>query len=823
MDFLTLRKKIIEKDFSRMNDMQFKAVVTTEGPLLVLAGAGSGKTTVLVNRIAYLVKYGNAYFDDNIPHYTEDDINEGMAYLRGEASHPGRVFSSRPAAPWEILAITFTNKAAGELKNRIAAILGEQSDVWAGTFHSVCAKILRFSGDRLGYTSSFTIYDTDDQKSVIKDILKTMKISEKELPVKLIAGEISRAKESFMGPSEYLSSAPSNHARELIAKVFAEYIKRLKNANAMDFDDLIINTVTLFEQNPDVLSKYSQRFRYIMVDEYQDTNYAQYRLISLLAGHHKNLCVVGDDDQSIYSFRGATIENILNFERQFPGAQVIRLEQNYRSTKTILRAANAIISNNRGRKGKELWTDREEDCDITVATLESEQGEARYVAERVLGDVADGAAFSSHAVLYRMNAQSNSIENVFARSGIPYRIIGGHRFFDRKEIKDVMSYLAVINNPADGVRLKRIINQPRRGIGDTSLAKAEEIASGLGISLFEVLKEAENYPALSRTAARAKEFCQLIDILREQAENVTLHELLELTLDKSGYMDMLRSEGDTSVERIENVNELLSSIVQYENDNSDAYENDNSDATLAGFLEEVALISDIDNYDENSDVVTLMTLHAAKGLEFDTVFLVGMEEDIFPGSQSIYGGEAAMEEERRLCYVGVTRARKKLYITNAYSRLLFGFTRRNRPSRFIAEIPGDCCTVKGYSPFSAGGSWEGSPDGSYGGFGDNGFAGRGYGQGAWADNGGYSRAKSGFGRSADGNFKIGGSSFKPASKPKSAPAKTYTVGSSVRHNVFGEGVILNATPMGGDTLLEISFEKVGTKKIMANFAKLEQL
>ena len=800
MDFKSLKKKIIKKDFSRMNDMQFEAVTNTQGAVLVLAGAGSGKTTVLVNRIAYLIKYGNAYLDDNMFTPSEAEMKQGEDYLNGFVAHPGQAFTSNPARPYEILAITFTNKAAGELKDRIAKILGGESDVWAGTFHSICAKILRISGSRLGYSSSFTIYDEQDQKRVVKDILKLKGISEKELSPKLIISEISRAKESFLTPEEYLNAAAFNYSRKKIAEVFTEYNEKLKQADAMDFDDLISNTVKLLEENEDILLKYAGKFKYVMVDEYQDTNHAQYRLVSLLSSVHKNICVVGDDDQSIYSFRGATIENILSFENQFTNAKVIRLEQNYRSTKTILKAANTLISNNKGRKGKELWTALEEDNIISVTTTDSAEGEGRYIAGKIADAVSAGKRFSDHAILYRMNAQSAAIENVLTRSGIPYRVIGGHRFFDRKEIKDVISYLAVINNNKDAVRLKRIINEPKRGIGDTSIGKAEQIADSLNLSLFEVLKTAEDYPALSRAAKKMQEFSKIIEDLTEAAKTLSLDKLLELTLEVTGYMDMLKLEGEASKDRVENVNELLSSVLQYIKDNETA--------SLEGFLEEVALISDIDNYDNEADTVTLMTLHSAKGLEFDTVFLVGLEEEIFPGAQSIFGGEAEMEEERRLCYVGITRAKRKLYITNAYVRMLFGQTKRGRPSRFIRELPEDCLEVKGYSPFSVP---SGNSYGSSGSYGSH--------------------------SSYAGSFSYGGnefSGFNDYSAPKTtttvkptqkaAPTgKTYKVGSAVRHKAFGEGIIINATPMGNDTLLEISFSKAGTKRVMANFARLEEI
>lgn len=773
MDFKELKQKVIRKDFAQMNDMQFKAVTTVDGPLLVLAGAGSGKTTVLVNRIAYLVKYGDSFNTDYTPSFCEEDEISAKDFLSDKSDFISPVFFHNPVSPYEILAITFTNKAAGELKERIENKIPQGADIWAGTFHSICARILRMSGDRLGYSSSFTIYDADDQKSIIKEVLKSLNFTEKELPVKMVSSRISRAKESFMLPEEM--GKTENYMESCIAKIYAEYNNRLKASNAMDFDDLILNTVNLFEQNPDVLDRYSGRFKYILVDEYQDTNYSQSRLISLLASKHKNLCVVGDDDQSIYSFRGATIENILNFETEYKGAKVIRLEQNYRSTKTILDAANGLISNNKGRKGKNLWTKKEEDEIITAVTLQDEQAEAKYIAETIMTNKLKGYDFNKTAVLYRMNAQSNTVENIFARSGIPYKIIGGHRFFDRKEIKDVMSYLAVINNHKDGVRLKRIINEPKRGIGKVTIDKAEEIADQLSLSLFEVFKTADEYPAISRAATRLKEFCELIEKFTEKADTMPLHELLEYVLNKSGYMDMLVSEGEASLDRIENVKELGTSILQYEQENESP--------SLFGFLEQTALITDIDNYEEDADAVTMMTLHAAKGLEFDTVFLIGLEEDVFPGSQSTYAGEAAIEEERRLCYVGITRAKRKLYLLNTYRRTIFGSTRSNRPSRFLSEIPDECMEKKSE---------------------------------VYYNDSVYKKPQS-----FNDDYYTAAYKKKKEQNSYNKPLSQYKIGQSVRHSVFGEGVIINATPMGGDTLLEIAFESVGTKRIMANYAKLQ--
>ena len=796
------RRAIIKKDFDRMNDMQLSAVVTTKGPLLVLAGAGSGKTTVLVNRIACLVKYGDAWNTDYLPKISDSEYQMGEDFLSGKISElPEGVFSYYPAKSWEILAITFTNKAAGELKSRIADKLGEKAnDIWAGTFHSVCARILRRYGDLLGYSSHFTIYDTDDQKRVIKDILKQMGISEKDLPVKYVMNEISHAKDSLISSEEYASSASKGfyQMKRLAGEVYKEYQKRLKSADAMDFDDIIINAVELFEKNPDVLEYYSNKFKYIMVDEYQDTNHAQYKLVSMLASVHQNICVVGDDDQSIYSFRGATIENILSFEDNFPNAKVIRLEQNYRSTAPILNAANAVIANNKERKGKKLWTNLETDSKIKVNTLLNEQEEAKFVADTILSRVQQGEKFNQSAILYRMNALSSTIENVFVRSGIPYRVVGGHRFFDRKEIKDVVAYLNVINNPNDSVRLKRIINEPKRGIGETTVKNAEEISSQIGISLFEVFDNAEDYPILSRAATKLGMFTKMIKELITLADELPIDELFDELLNKSGYMLSLQNEGVESADRIDNVNELRSGIKNYQNETETP--------SLSEYLEEVALISDIDGYNPDEDYVVLMTLHSAKGLEFDNVFLVGMEENIFPSSQTIYGGEKELEEERRLAYVGITRAKRNLYITSTYTRMLFGCTNRNMPSRFLKEIPSALCeTNVGYSADP----WEYKLKQAIAGGNSKGF--------------GYNSYQKDYGNPSPQNASQPKTTYRAASSSITANTVEYTKGMRVRHKVFGEGTVLKTTPMGGDCLLEIAFDNRGTKKLMSNFVKMEIL
>lgn len=779
MDFINLRKEVIKKYFTHMNDMQFEAVTTVNGPLLILAGAGSGKTTVLVNRIANLVKFGDGYRSTYCPTVTEDDIKAGEDYLNGVTDFvPNGVFSVRQVRPWQILAITFTNKAAGELKERIAARLGEDaSDIWAGTFHSVCGKLLRINAEKIGYSSHFTIYDTDDQRRLMKQIMKAHEIDEKFLPPKRVLSAISDAKEKLISPAEYKAQAGDDLRLKTVAELYRIYQKRLMEADAMDFDDMIFNTVRLLQTDSDALSYCAGKFRYVMVDEYQDTNHAQYELVRLLSSGENNICVVGDDDQSIYRFRGATIENILNFEDEYGNARVIRLEQNYRSTSNILDAANAVIKNNRGRKGKTLWTDNGTGEKISVFTADDERGEARYIADRILENVKNGAKFSDHAVLYRMNAQSGSVENVFARSGIAYRVIGGLRFFDRKEIKDVIAYLQLVNNNNDDLRLRRIINEPKRGIGETTMSNAAQIAAELGISLFEVIKRADEFAALSRAAVRLRSFCDIIDELTEMSADISVSELLAEILEKTGYRQYLTESGEEpekQEERLQNVAEFASTIAQYEQDAQEP--------SLSDFLEQTALVSDIDSLDESEDRVVLMTIHSAKGLEFNNVFLIGMEEGIFPGNQSIYSGAEEMEEERRLAYVAITRAKKTLTVTNAYMRMLFGSTNRNMPSRFLKEIPEELCSFEGYRRAPAKSEYSS-------------------GRTSYLDINAYSKA--------------------PAA-PKTSAAK-YAAGQKVSHKVFGEGLILSVKPMGGDMLLEVAFNTVGTKKLMAAYAKLTVL
>ena len=737
-----------------MNPMQQQAVFATEGPLLILAGAGSGKTTVLVNRISYILQ-------------------------------------SRLCKPWNILAITFTNKAAGELKERICNTVPEGgADIWAATFHSTCARILRRYGSRLGYSSHFTVYATDDQKKLVKDICKQLNIDEKQLPAKAILGEISKAKDKMITPEEMLKNADYDFRKVSIAKVYEVYQTRLKTADAMDFDDLLCKAVELFETNPDVLEIYQRQFKYIMVDEYQDTNRVQYRFVSMLAALHGNICVVGDDDQSIYKFRGATIENILSFENTFKGARVIRLEQNYRSTQTILDAANGVISNNTVRKGKTLWTQNPKGEKIIVHTCDSERDEASFVAQTILDGVSDGRKYSDFAVLYRTNAQSNAIEQALSRSGVPHRIIGGHRFYDREEIRDMVAYLQVINNPHDDVRLSRIINVPKRSIGARTVEIAAEIASGIGESIYSVISEADSYPQLSRAASKLKAFTALIDglIEAEDSGDYSLAELYNLVLEHTDYTAYLKAEKENADVRIENIEELSSNIIKFEEDYGE-------EATLSGFLEEISLLSDIDNYDAESDTAVMMTLHSAKGLEFPVVFITGMEDGLFPSIASMMNPEE-INEERRLAYVGITRAKELLYLTKTKTRMLFGSTTYNRESRFVSEIPDELVERTGEERRSAFSS-------------------------------GYTDAKSSGGERIAVGSKPHGTGFSPKfggyQKPAVKTGTTYTVGDEVLHKVFGKGMVVHTEKMGSDTLLEIAFDKAGTKKLMANFCKMEKL
>ena len=792
---LELRRKILEREFSRMNDKQREAVFQVEGPLLILAGAGSGKTTVLVNRAANIVRYGNAYHSNNVSRFTDEAASAAEDCIRQNLPFPEELRSSltvEPCEPWRILAITFTNKAANELKERLSAILGSEDgeQVWASTFHATCARILRRDADRLGYTKRFTIYDTDDSRRLIKECQKALNIDDKKIPYKAALSEISHAKDSLIGPDEYYRSAGKDPRLAKIGEMYRMYQKHLKDSDAMDFDDLIMKTIELFRAEPDVLEHYHRRFRYIMVDEYQDTSHAQYELVRLLTGESQNLCVVGDDDQSIYQFRGATIENILSFEKTFPSAKVIRLEQNYRSTKIILSAANAVISNNENRKGKTLWTMNPEGKKIDAHTSSSEEDEADYIADIILEEVAKGRKFSDFAVLYRMNSQSNTLERVFTKSSIPHRVLGGHRFFDRKEIRDMIAYLSVMCNPNDEARLIRIINSPKRAIGDRTVALAQEISSNVGEPLFQVLRNACEYEPLKRSAQKLTAFAGMIQELSDAAleGGRSLAELYGMLLEKTGYREAISASGDDDAkDRIDNVNELTSHLIRFTEENG-------PEATLEDYLGEVQLLADIDNYDASSDSVVMMTMHSAKGLEFPVVFLPGFEEGIFPGMQVMFDPKE-VEEERRLAYVAITRAREELHLVNAARRMLFGCTQRNHPSRFLDEIPQKMVELSRKEEFQSFGSGHSS-------FGSSGSAHHG--------------VPSSSPVQTSSSFATAG----PAAGKKTSVS--FRKGDAVFHKTFGAGVVLSASPMGSDTLLEIAFEQVGSKKLMANFARLEK-
>lgn len=803
-EYTRVRRDILRRQFSRMNDRQQEAVFHTEGALLILAGAGSGKTTVLVNRIAQMVAFGRGFQEETLPEtLTEEDwqaLQDCAAGSREADDNIKSLCAADPCPAWRILAITFTNKAAGELKERLGRMLGEEGEeVMASTFHSFCARIMRREGEQLGYSSHFTIYDTDDSRRLMKECMKTLNVEEKVLGHKAILAEIGRAKDSLITPDDYAAQAGSDYRKQKIGACWKAYQERLKQADAMDFDDLLCQTVRLFQQFPETLQKYQRRYRYIMVDEYQDTNHAQYQLISLLAAGHGNLCVVGDDDQSIYKFRGATIENILSFEDEFSDCAVIRLEQNYRSTSHILDAANAVISKNQNRKGKTLWTENGEGDLIQWHTTENEDEEGRLIADTILDEVEKGRRYSDFAVLYRANAQSNAIERALVKSGVPYRIIGGHRFFDTREVRDAMAYLRVINNPEDGVSLRRIINEPKRGIGDTTMDNAASIADGLGVSLYEVLLHAEDYPALSRAAGKIHQFTEMMETLRRmnEQEDGSVSALYEEMLETTGYLAMWERAGEAEAGRVDNLKELASSLKDYERNSDEDF------PRLYGFLEEAALMTDVDNYDAGADTVILMTIHAAKGLEFPVVFLPGMEDGIFPGMPSLFDPEE-MEEERRLCYVAVTRAKQKLFITNARSRTLYGTTGRNRASRFLEDIPAELTDRRDHTQSAVQVS-----------FGTGRIIGGAYDTRTtvYKTRAAHSAAPTTSGRTVT----VG------TARPAAASSESWSEGERVSHKVFGEGVIQKVSPMGNDSLLQISFDKAGVKKIMANFAHLKRL
>ena len=687
-EFCALRDTYIEKQFGRLNDMQRQAVFTTDGPLLILAGAGSGKTTVLVNRIANLIRFGSAHGSSWTPReVTEEDVKALKTAIMTGTDAPAwldGMLRQNAVRSWNVMAITFTNKAAGELKERLRNMLGgeEGDEVFASTFHSACVRILRRWAESIGYPRSFTIYDTDDSQRVMKAVYKELSIDDKFFPIKSAINQMSRWKDQLVSPEEALRTPARDTKGAIAAKVYAAYEKKLREAGAFDFDDLIYQTVQLLAEHEDVREFYQNKYRYLLVDEYQDTSVAQFRLVSLLTGPEKNICVVGDDDQSIYRFRGATIENILNFERIFPGTKTIRLEQNYRSTSNILNAANCVIQHNTERKGKTLWTRNDEGDKVQVYTAENEQDEAMHIADVIGEHLKEGGHLSDHAVLYRMNAQSAPIESYFTRAGIPHKIVGGQRFNDRKEVKDIHSYMSIVANARDDVRLRRIINEPARKIGNTTVDVIADLAAQQGISMLEVISHADAYAKLSRAIMPLLKFWQIYEKLQESLETRTLDEFAQDVIEVTGYKAMLEADAakghEDAADRLQNLGQLVNNVKNYCDQHGE-------EASLEGYLEDIALISDIDSYNESADQVVLMTIHSAKGLEFPYVFLIGMEEGVFPSEMSKYS-EADLEEERRLAYVGITRAKKELYISNSVSRMLYGRTQRNEPSRFLREI-----------------------------------------------------------------------------------------------------------------------------------------
>ena len=777
MDFQTLRDTILAKEYPRLNSRQKQAVLKTDGPLLVLAGAGSGKTTVIVHKIAHLIQYGS-YAGE--PQGIEPEEKEILGwYADGEIDelppHLTPYLMGSPVEPWQILAITFTNKAAGELKQRLIQKLGESGgDIFASTFHSACVKFLRRDAQKIGYENSFTIYDTADQQTLMKECIKELEIDDKKYPPRSVLSIISQAKDKLTDPAEFMSHTHGDFYLSQVARLYELYQKKLKKNNAMDFDDLIVNTVRLLEECPEVLSYYQNRFKYILVDEYQDTNHAQYRLVSLLAAKHQNLCVVGDDDQSIYKFRGADIGNILGFEKEFKGCQVIKLEENYRSTQTILDAANAVIKHNAGRKGKELWTSQGEGEKIELYTAMNEHAEAYHIADAIRER---GGDLNDVVILYRMNAMSRIVEDALLKSAIPYKVVGGLRFYDRKEIKDLTSYLRLIQNHGDDVALQRVINEPKRGIGPTTVAKVQAVAASEGLTMYAVCQKAEMFETFNAaTAEKLKNFDKLIGGLRTDLdEGMGLELFVRTVLERTGMTAALKQEKTVENQtRLENLDEFISMIQEAVNKDAEV--------TLAQILEDISLISDIDNYDEAQDTVTLMTLHSAKGLEFPVVFLMGMEEGVFPGMRS-FGDDEEIEEERRLCYVGITRAKERLFLSRAKSRMLFGATKYNPPSRFLDEIPDELLDCKEERPTITPMTEISSRSGSI---------------------------------SMSATF---------TAPQKAEPAKDlpdYTVGDKVKHRKFGIGTVVSAQSMGKDVLLRIDFPE-GEKKLLAAYAPIEKL
>ena len=818
--YLSVKRRLFDKAFTELNERQREAVFTVNNPLLILAGAGSGKTTVLVRRIAFIIRYGNAYFSDYVPYGTDDariaELERAMM-LQPEAirEHILPQFANNTCEPYRVLAITFTNKAANEIKERLARMFPDEehtaTDIWAGTFHSICVRILRQHGERMGYRPGFTIYDADDTKKAMLAAMKRLNIDEKLLSVKTVIHAVSHAKDKLLSPDAFALEAGQDYRQKQVARVYEEYQRYLRESNALDFDDIIMQTVLLLRRYPEICEAYQRRFRYVCVDEFQDTNVAQMQLTVLLTNPTtRNLMVVGDDDQSIYRFRGATIENILTFDKTFPDAKIIKLEQNYRSTGNILDAANAVISNNRGRKGKTLWTSSGAGAKIRLKLCDDQNMEARYLVDAVSRAVAKKeATYRDFAILYRTNAQSQSIEKAFARAAVPYRVLGGTRFTDRKEIRDVVAYLQLISNHDDNTRLMRIINEPRRKIGAKTLETIALIAAEQECSQFSVIERADSFVALKNSAATLLNFAGIINDLSHLAQSTPLDALFDLMLEKTGYRQMLVAAGPEEADRLENLDEFKSGILEYMQNNDDP--------SLTGFLEETALVADVDRYDETADAVVMMTVHSAKGLEFPVVFLPGMEEGLFPSMQTITEGQTEMEEERRLAYVAITRAKKELCILHTRNRLLYGQTMYNPVSRFVSEIPesliekldeGQANTIRvGQNRY---GDYTYGQHGSYG---------NNYNAPVQQKRTYYSESTA----RTQQTPSFGKSTAIPTRPMSSGTREVFAPGDRVKHMNFGEGEILSVKSMGADTLYEIMFDTVGTKKLMATYAKLKKL
>ena len=823
--YLSVKRRLFDKAFEELNERQREAVFTVNNPLLILAGAGSGKTTVLVRRIAFIIRYGNAYFSDYVPYGTDEarvaELERAMM-LQPEAirEHILPQFANNACEPYRVLAITFTNKAANEIKERLARMFPEEehttTDIWAGTFHSICVRILRQHGERMGYRPGFTIYDADDTKKAMLAAMKRLNIDEKLLSVKTVINAVSHAKDKLLSPDAFALEAGQDYRQKQIARVYEEYQRYLRESNALDFDDIIMQTVLLLKRYPEICEAYQRRFRYVCVDEFQDTNVAQLHLTVLLTNPNtRNLMVVGDDDQSIYRFRGATIENILTFDKTFPDAKTIKLEQNYRSTGNILDAANAVISNNRGRKGKTLWTSSGAGAKIQLKLCDDQNMEARYLVDAVSRAVAKKeATYRDFAILYRTNAQSQSIEKAFARAAVPYRVLGGTRFTDRKEIRDVVAYLQLISNHDDNTRLARIINEPRRKIGAKTLETIALIAAEQECSQFSVIERADSFVALKNSAATLLNFAGIINDLSRLAQSTPLDALFDIMLEKTGYRQMLVAAGPEEAERLENLDEFKSGILEYLQDNDEP--------SLTGFLEETALVADVDRYDETADAVVMMTVHSAKGLEFPVVFLPGMEEGLFPGMQTITEGQSEMEEERRLAYVAITRAKKELCILHTHNRLLYGQTMYNPVSRFVSEIPESLIEKLDESEANAVRVAQNRYGGDYG-YGQRTSYGSSYGNNYnapvqpkrtyFSENTTRAPQTPAFGKPA--------TPARPAAS--SSSREVFAPGDRVKHLNFGEGEILSVKSMGADTLYEIMFDTVGTKKLMATYAKLKKI